>query len=100
MKKRLVAVLVAGMFALPMAGASSAVAVRSTDPTPATVAVPSFDSCRQLHNRWQYGVAKTRRAARRQVNSGHYRPTVSRAGYRANDHLDADNDLTACEVTL
>ena len=88
MKKRLVAVLVAGMFALPTAGASSA------------VAVPTFDNCRQLHNRWQYGVAKTRRAARRQVNSGHYRPTVSRAGYRANDHLDADNDLTACEVTL
>jgi hypothetical protein len=98
MKKRLVAVLVAGMFALPTAGAS-AVAIRSTDPTPSTVAVPSFGSCRQLHNRWQYGVAKTRRAARRQVNSGHYRPTVSRAGYLANDHLDADNDLTACEVT-
>jgi hypothetical protein len=100
MKKRLVAVLVAGMFALPTAGASSAVAVRSIDRASSTVAVPSFDNCRQLHNRWQYGVAKTRRAARRQVNSGHYRPTVSRAGYRANDHLDADNDLTACEVTL
>jgi hypothetical protein len=100
MTKRLVAVLVAGIFALPTAGASSAVAIRSTDPTSSTVAVPSFGNCRQLHNRWQYGVAKTSRAARRQVNSGHYRPTVSRAGYRANDHLDADNDLTACEVTL
>jgi hypothetical protein len=98
MKKRLVAVLVAGMFAPPTAGAS-AVAIRSTDPTSSTVAVPSFGNCRQLHNRWQYGVAKTRTAARRQVNSGHYRPTVSRAGYLANDHLDADNDLTACEVT-
>jgi hypothetical protein len=100
MKKRLVAVLVARMFSIPTAGASSAVAVRSTDPTPSTVAVPTFDHCRQLHNRWQYGVAKTRKAARRQVNSGHYRPTVSRAGYRANDHLDADNDLTGCELTL
>ena len=100
MKKRLVAVLFAGMFVLPTAGASSAVAVRSTDPTRSTVAVPTFDNCRQLHNRWQYGVAKTRRAAQRQVNSGHYKPTVSRAGYRANSHLDADNDLTSCEVTL
>jgi hypothetical protein len=59
MRKRVVAVLVAGMFALPTAGASSAVAVRSTDPTSSTVAVPSFGNCRQLHNRWQYGVAKT-----------------------------------------
>jgi hypothetical protein len=100
MKKRLDPVLVAGMFALPTAGASSAVAVRLTDPTTSTVAVPSFGNCRQLHTRWQYGVAKTRRAARRQVNSSHYRPTVSRAGYRANDDLDADNDLTACEVSV
>lgn len=100
MKKRLVAVLVAGMFALPTAGAASAVAIRTADRASSTVAVPSFSNCRQLHNRWQYGVAKTRRAARRQVNSGHYRPTVSRAGYRVNDDLDADNDLTACEVTL
>jgi hypothetical protein len=46
MKKRLVAVLVAGTFALPTAGASSAVAIRSTDPTPSTVAVPSFGNCR------------------------------------------------------
>jgi hypothetical protein len=99
MKKRLDPVLVAGMFALPTAGASSAVATRSTDRASSTLAAPSFDNCTQLHHRWRYGVAKTRKAARRQVNSGHYRPTVSRAGYLANDHLDADNDLTACEVT-
>jgi hypothetical protein len=98
--KRLVAVLVAGMFALPTAGASSAVAIRSTVVAPSMVAVPSFGNCRQLHTRWQYGVAKMRRAARRQVNSGHYRTHVSRAGYLANDHLDADNDLTACEVSV
>ena len=58
MKKRLVAVLVAGMFALPTAGASSAVAIRSTDLTPSTVLAPSFDNCDQMHRRWQYGVAK------------------------------------------
>ena len=38
--------------AFPTAGASTAVAVRSTDPTSSTVAVPSFGNCRQLHNRW------------------------------------------------
>ena len=99
MKKRLVAVLVAGMVALPTAGASS-VAIRSTDRAPSTVASPSFDNCNQMHRRWQYGVAKSQRAARRQVQTGHYRPRVSRSGYRANSSLDADNDGTACEVSL
>jgi hypothetical protein len=100
MKKRLVAVLVAGMFALPTVGASSAVAIRSTDRASSTVAAPSFDNCTQMHRRWQYGVAKSQRAARRQVQTGHYRPRVSSSGYRANSSLDADNDGTACEVSL
>jgi hypothetical protein len=100
MKKRLVAVILAGMFALPTAGASSAVAIRSTDLAPSTVLAPSFDKCDQMHRRWQYGVAKSRRAARRQVQTGHYRPRVSRSGYRANRSLDADDDGTACEVSL
>jgi hypothetical protein len=98
MKKRLVAVLVAVVIASPMAGTSSARVIRSD--AASSTAAPSYGNCTQLHHRWRYGVAKTRRAARRQVNSGHYRPTVSRAGYLANDHLDADNDLTACEVSL
>jgi hypothetical protein len=100
MKKRLVAILVAGMFALPTAGASPAVAIRSTDRAPSTVAAPSFDNCNQMHRRWQYGVAKSQRAARRQVQTNHYRPRVSRSGYRGNSNLDADNDGTACEVSL
>jgi hypothetical protein len=100
MKKRLVAVLVAGMFALPTTGAASAVASRSTDRATSTVAAPSFDNCNQMHRRWQYGVAKSQRAARRQVQTAHYRPRVSRSGYRANSNLDADNDGTACEVSL
>jgi Excalibur calcium-binding domain len=94
MKKRFVAVLVAGMFALPTAGASSAVAIRSTE------LAPSFANCRQLQQRWQYGVAISQSAARRQVRTDHYRPRVSRSGYRANSNLDADNDGTACEVFL
>jgi Excalibur calcium-binding domain len=98
MKKRLIAVLVAIVIAFPMAGTSSARVIRSG--AASSTAAPSYGNCTQLHHRWRYGVAKTRRAARRQVNSGHYRPTVSRAGYLANDQLDADNDLTACEVSL
>jgi hypothetical protein len=98
MKKRLVAVLVAGLIALPTAGVSSASTIRSADRDPAA---PSFDNCDQLRRqRWRYGVAKSRRAARRQVRSDHYRPAVSRAGYRANRDLDADDDGTACEVSL
>jgi Excalibur calcium-binding domain len=88
------------MFAVPTAEASSAVASRSTDRSPSTVATPSFDNCNQMHRRWQYGVAKLQRAARRQVQTDHYRPRVSRSGYRANSNLDADNDGTACEVSL
>jgi hypothetical protein len=71
MKKRLVALLVTGMFALPTAGASPAVATtRSIDRASSTVAAPSFDNCTQMHKRWQYGVAKSLRAARRQVQTG------------------------------
>jgi hypothetical protein len=91
-KKRLLSVLVVGLLAVMALGASPADADRRE------VRVPTFDNCRQLHRRWEFGVAKTRRAARRQVATGHHRPHVSRAGYLANDHLDADNDRTACEV--
>lgn len=93
MKKRLVPVLVAGLLALPSLGGASAAG--GVEPK---ARVPTFSNCRQLHHRWVYGVAVSFAAARRQVNSGHFRPHVSRAGYRANDHLDADNDGTACEV--
>jgi Excalibur calcium-binding domain len=55
-------------------------------------------ACTQMHKRWQYGGSKSQRAARRQVQTGHYRPRVSRSGYRANRNLDADDDGTACEV--
>lgn len=92
--------LVAALVAVPTAGASSAVAIRPTDLATSTVLAPSFDNCNQMHRRWQYGVAKSRRAARRQVQTDHYRPRVSRSGYRANSNLDADDDGTACEVSL
>lgn len=93
MRKRIAALLVAGMLVFPATGTSSATPER-------TPRAPSFDNCDQMHRRWQYGVAKSQRAARRQVNTDHYRPRVSRAGYRANRNLDADDDGTACEVSL
>jgi hypothetical protein len=67
---------------------------------PTAEAVRSYRTCNALHRRWEYGVAKSATAARRQVNSDHYRPYVSRAGYRANSDLDADDDGTACEVSI
>ena len=85
---------IAGMFAPSTAGVSSAVAIRSTE------LAPSFANYIQLQQRGQYLVAISQSAARRQVQTDHYRPRVSRSGYRANSNLDADNDGTACEVSL
>ncbi len=62
-------------------------------------AVTSFSNCDKMHKTWQYGVAKSRKAARKQVRTGHYKPHVSYKIYVANKSLDADKDGTACEVT-
>ena len=91
MKKRLVSVLVAGLLAFTTVGASPVGAAQSS-------VAKSYPNCDALHKRWVYGVAKSRKAARRQVRTGHYKPHVSTAGYRANSDLDADSDGTACEV--
>jgi hypothetical protein len=93
MKKRIVSVLVAGLLAFTTVGASPAGAVRAVE------TATSFPNCDRLHKKWAYGVAKSRKAARKQVRTGHYKPHVSRAGYRANSSLDADKDGTACEVS-
>ncbi len=66
---------------------------------PSTQAATSYPNCDRMHKRWTYGVAKSKKAARYQVRTGHYKPHVSRSGYRANSNLDADNDGTACEVS-
>jgi hypothetical protein len=92
MKKRVVSILMTAFLAVTMTGVPNAVAV------PNAVTAKSYPNCDALHKRWVYGVAKSRRAARRQVRTGHYKPHVSRAGYRANSDLDADGDGTACEV--
>jgi len=92
-KKRFVSVLIAGLLAFTTVGVPSAGAVQSS------AAAKSYANCDALHKQWQYGVAKSRKAARRQVRTGHYKPHVSRRGYLANRNLDADDDGTACEVS-
>jgi hypothetical protein len=92
MRRRVVSVLLSVLVALTMTGLPTA---QATSVGRAT----SYANCDALHKRWQYGVAKSRKAARRQVRTGHYKPHVSRAGYLANRDLDADDDGTACEVT-
>jgi hypothetical protein len=62
-------------------------------------AATDYASCDAMHHHFKYGVAKSKKAADRQVRTGHYRPAVNKASYRANDESDADNDGTACEVT-
>jgi hypothetical protein len=92
MRKRIVSVVMTALLAVTLLG-PTAEAVGSVG------SVRSYANCDALHKRWQYGVAKSRKAARRQVKTGHYKPHVSRAGYRANSDLDADKDGTACEVS-
>jgi hypothetical protein len=94
-KKRVVSILMTAFLAVTMIGVPNAVAAKSS----ASSLGASYANCDALHKRWLYGVAKSRRAARRQVKTGHYKPHVSRAGYRANSDLDADSDGTACEVS-
>jgi hypothetical protein len=93
MKKQVVSMFTAAFLAVTLTGVPDAVAV------PNAVVAKSYPNCDALHKKWQYGVAKSRKAARRQVRTGHYKPHVSRAGYRANSNLDADKDGTACEVS-
>jgi hypothetical protein len=92
MKKRVASLIVTAVTGLALIG-GPAEAVRFVE------SARSYANCDALHKRWQYGVAKSRKAARRQVRTGHYKPHVSRAGYRANSDLDADKDGTACEVS-
>jgi len=65
--------------------------------TPAEAAT-DFANCDAMHRTFQNGVAKSKAAANRQVNTGHKRPAVRPAVYQANNESDADKDGTACEV--
>ena len=65
--------------------------------TPAQAAT-DFASCAAMHRTFKAGVAKSLAAAHRQERSGHKRPAVRPAVYRANIESDADKDGTACEI--
>lgn len=75
-RTRIVSVLLAAALSLTTAGVPHAVAAKSS----ASSLGASYANCDALHKRWLYGVAKSIRAARRQVRTGHYKPHVSLAG--------------------
>lgn len=60
---------------------------------------PAFANCTAMHRVYKHGVARSVKAANYQVRTGHYRPAVKPAVYRANVKSDADKDGTACEVS-
>ena len=61
-----------------------------------------YSSCDALHRDYRYGVAKSDRAARRQVRDGYHRPATTRRAKRVywtnHSRLDRDDDGTACEA--
>ena len=61
-------------------------------------AATDFAGCAAMHRTFKNGVAKSLAAAHRQERTGHKRPAVRPAVYRANRESDADRDGTACEV--
>jgi hypothetical protein len=88
MKKRIASMVLAALLCVGSLGVFPA------------AAATKYANCTALHRHfYRYGVARSAAAAQRQVNTGHYKPRVSRRVYRANTHLDADKDGTACEVT-
>ena len=62
------------------------------------VGATQYRNCRAMHRDWEHGVARSRAAANAEVRDGYGRPHVSRALYRANRELDANDDGVACEA--
>jgi Excalibur calcium-binding domain len=83
----------AGAFAVALTAGTLAATIAPAQ------AVTDYPSCTAMHRVWHHGVARSAKAANRQVRTGHYRPAVKPAVYRANSESDADHDGTACEVT-
>ncbi|MCY4725394.1 excalibur calcium-binding domain-containing protein [Nocardioides sp. STR2] len=89
--------------------AASAVAVLVATPMTviavnesAQAAPKTYSSCTKLHKDFKYGVAKSKKAAKKQVSQGNAMPAYSDRAqkvYWANDtNLDRDHDGTACET--
>ena len=60
-----------------------------------------YSSCEKLQKKYKNGVAKNKKAAKRAVKAGHYKPASgkkARKVYKANyKSLDRDRDKVACE---
>lgn len=93
----------------PSSQAASLVAMLAITPvtvmtlTESAQAAPkTYSSCEKLHKDFKHGVAKSKRAAQRQVEEGNGMPAYSKRAqkvYGANkSNLDRDDDGTACEA--
>ena len=67
--------------------------------TPAQAAETKFTSCTQKHKTYKYGIAKNKKAQRRAVKDGMYKPKVRKRVYKNSyKTLDRDKDGVMCEV--
>ena len=67
--------------------------------TPAQAAETKFKSCAQMHETYKYGIAKNKKAQRRAVKDGMYKPKVRKRVYKNSyKTLDRDKDGVMCEV--
>lgn len=70
--------------------------------SPAEAAGLKYKNCDALHRDYKHGVAKSRRAALKQVRDGYGRPASGKRARKVywanNDSLDRDDDGTACEA--
>ena len=66
---------------------------------PAQAAETRFKSCAQMHETYKYGIAKSKKAQRRAVKDGMYKPKVRKRVYKNSyKTLDRDKDGVMCEV--
>jgi hypothetical protein len=86
---------------LGLTGAVTAAALVFGGMAPANAQL-RYPNCTALHKDFKHGVAKSRKAAMRQVRQGYGRPAFGRHArhvYWANyTRLDRDRDGTACEA--
>jgi len=70
--------------------------------SPATAAQSYYSSCDALHRDFTHGVAKSFKAAKKQVRAGYGMPAYGRHArnvyWTNHSRLDRDDDGTACEA--
>jgi hypothetical protein len=87
--------------AVALAGSLSILSL-SVFAAPADASGAYYSSCAKLHNRYAHGVAKSARAAAKQVRQGYGRPATGprakKVYWTNHTRLDRDKDGTACEA--